>query len=71
MRINNKEYISLNRKELESIAKSLPNDQELGEFIRNISRATDNNPEGTSVHEPESKLDHFPHPGAPHWRTGF
>ncbi len=68
MRINNKEYISLNRKELESIAESLPNDQELGEFIRNISRATDNNPEGTSAHEPEIR---FPHPGAPHWRTGF
>ena len=53
MKIRNKEHQSLGIKQLKELSHDFPNDQKLGEYIRKLSSATDNNPEGTSVYEPQ------------------
>ena len=39
MKVRNKEHQSLGIKELKQLCKDFPNDQQLGEEIRNITRA--------------------------------
>ena len=57
MKIRNKEHQSLGIKQLRELSHDFPNDQQLGEYIRKLSSATTNNPQGTSVYEP--KEEHF------------
>ena len=60
MKIRDKEYQSLGMKQLKQLVDDYPNDMELGKVIRQIywkTRATTNNPEGTSVTSPNSDLD--------------
>ena len=53
MKYKNQEHVSFNKKLLTSICEDYPNDQKLGEYIRSLTSATDNNPKGTSDYEPE------------------
>ena len=47
MRIRNKEHQSLGYKELQQLCQDFPNDQQLGEEVRKMARATVNNPKGS------------------------
>ena len=53
MKVRNKEHQFLGREQLQDLCDDFPNDQQLGEYIRKLSSATTNNPEGTSVYEPQ------------------
>ena len=52
MKVRNKEHQFLGREQLQDLCDDFPNDQKLGEYIRKLSSATTNNPQGTSGYEP-------------------
>ena len=54
MKVRNKEHQFLGIEQLKELSHDFPNDAMLGEEVRRIiARATTNNPEGTSVYEPQ------------------
>ena len=63
MKIRNKEHQSLGIKQLKELSHDFPNDQQLGEYIRKLSSATINNPQGTSVYEPKESFKAEQSPG--------